>query len=119
MRETLMEVGRTIPATGRLLYRLGRDERVEGRHRAAVAAALVYAVLPVDVLPDRIPFIGKLDDVVIVAAALEALFEAAGDDVLREHWTASDGSLEAVLSTVGTVAGLMPKAARRMLRLGS
>lgn len=119
MKETLTEFARSIPATVRLVYRVVRDERVDDRSRAVVVAAAAYAVLPFDLIPDRIPFLGKVDDLVIVAAALQAVFEAAGDELLREHWDAGDDSLEALLAMVETVAGFLPRPARRFLRIST
>jgi uncharacterized membrane protein YkvA (DUF1232 family) len=119
MKETLMEFARSVPATGQLVYRVMRDDRVDERARTVMVAALGYAVLPFDLIPDRLPVIGKIDDVVVVAAALKGLFDAAGDEILHEHWDAGDGSLEALLSLVETVSGFLPKPARRLLRLGT
>jgi uncharacterized membrane protein YkvA (DUF1232 family) len=116
MRETLTEAARAVPATGKLLYRLVRDERVDERRRFAAVAALVYAVLPFDLIPDRFPVIGRLDDVVIGAAALNALMDAAGDDILAEHWDAAPDSLEALRDGIAVVAGFLPKPLRRVLR---
>jgi uncharacterized membrane protein YkvA (DUF1232 family) len=117
MKETLAEFARSLPATFRLVYRVLRDDRVDDRTRAVVVAAMGYAVLPFDLIPDRFPFIGKVDDLVILAASLQGVFEAAGDEILKEHWDASDASLETLLSAVETLAGFLPKPARRFLRL--
>lgn len=119
MKETLIEFARAIPATAQLVYRLVRDERVDDRARTVMVGALGYTVLPFDLIPDRLPVIGKIDDVVIMAGALSALFEAAGEEILHEHWEASDGSLEALLTLVETVSGFLPKPARRLMRLTS
>jgi uncharacterized membrane protein YkvA (DUF1232 family) len=116
MKDTVVEAARAIPATGKLIYRLVRDARVDDRKRTGVVAALIYAVLPFDLIPDRIPLIGKVDDFVIGAAALQALFEAAGDDILDEHWDASDASLAALRSGIEVVAGFMPRPLRRLLQ---
>ena len=118
MKDTLIEFAQAIPATARLAYRVLRDERVDEKRRAVAVASLGYAVLPFDLIPDRIPLIGKLDDIVVVAAAFQALFEEAGDELLAEHWEGSEGGLEALLSLVEMVGGFMPKPARRLLRLG-
>ena len=119
MKQAISDFARAIPATGRLVYRLVRDDRVDARTRAAVVAALGYTLLPFDLIPDRIPVIGRLDDLVIGAAAIQALFSDAGDEILREHWDASDGSLEALLGVVDTVGSLVPKPLRHLLRLRS
>lgn len=115
MKETVTDALRAVPATGKLLYRLVRDERVDERKRLAAVAALVYAVLPFDIIPDRFPLIGRVDDLVIGAAAIHALLETAGDDILDEHWDASDRSLEALRGAVETIAGFVPKPLRRVL----
>ena len=116
MRETLGEAARAVPATGKLLYRLVRDERVDEKRRLAAVAAFAYALLPFDLIPDKLPLIGRLDDVVIGAAAIHALIEEAGDDIVAEHWDATDSSLEALRSGIEMVAGLVPKPLRRILR---
>ena len=118
MKDTLIELAQTIPATGRLVYRVLRDDRVDEKRRAVAVASIGYALLPFDLIPDRFPIIGRLDDVVVVAAAFQALFEEAGDDLLAEHWEGSEGGLEALLSLVEMIGGFMPKQARRLLRLG-
>jgi uncharacterized membrane protein YkvA (DUF1232 family) len=116
MRDTFSEIARAIPATGKLLYRLVRDERVDEKKRLAAVGAFAYAILPFDLIPDRFPIIGRVDDVVIGAAAILALLEEAGDDIVAEHWDAADSSLDALRSGVEVVAGLVPRPLRRLLR---
>lgn len=117
MKETMVEALTAIPATGKLLYRLVRDERVDERRRAAVLAALAYAILPFDLIPDRFPIIGRIDDLVIGAAALQALMDSAGDEIVAEHWDASPASLEALRSGIDLVAGFLPRPVRHLLRV--
>jgi uncharacterized membrane protein YkvA (DUF1232 family) len=102
----------------KLVYRLVRDERIDERKRAGVLAALAYAALPFDFIPDRFPIIGRVDDLVIGAAALQALFDEAGEEIVKENWEASSGSLDALLGIVDTVSGFMPKPLRRLLQPG-
>ncbi|ASN79909.1 YkvA family protein [Deinococcus ficus] len=52
-----------------LLYAI-RDHRTPGRARGAAALALLYALSPVDLLPDVAPLLGWGDDVVIVPTIL-------------------------------------------------
>ena len=102
MKDTFLEAARAVPATVKLVYRLVRDERIDERKRAGVIAALAYAALPFDFIPDRFPIIGRVDDLVIGAAALQALFDEAGEELIRENWEASSGSLDALLG-IGTL----------------
>ncbi len=115
MMETLVEAARSVPASLQLVYRLLRDDRIDERKRAAVVAALAYVALPFDFIPDRLPIIGRLDDLVIGATALQALIDDAGEAIVREHWEASDRSLEALLGVVATVSSFMPKPLRRLI----
>lgn len=119
MKDTFLEAARAVPATVKLVYRLVRDERIDERKRAGVVAALAYAALPFDFIPDRFPIIGRVDDLVIGAAALQALFDEAGEELVRENWEASAGSLDALLGIVDTVSGFVPKPVRRLFQLGS
>ena len=91
----LREAAEAIPAIARLLGRLARDPRVDRRRRLLAVAALGYAAAPVDLVPDRIPLVGKLDDVVIIGLAIRTLLDGAPDEVVAEHW---DGPSEAPIS---------------------
>ena len=118
MKEAILEMVRAVPSSLQLVFRLLRDDRVDDKKRAGVLAALVYAVLPFDFLPDRFPVIGRIDDIVIGAAALQLLFDEAGEEIIREHWDGSDGGLEGLLGIVETVSSFIPKPLRRLLRTG-
>ena len=115
MREELLETVRALPAGARLVYRLLRDDRVDGRAKAGVAAALAYAVLPIDLIPDRFSVLGRADDVLVAAAAIEVLLEAAGEDLVVEHWDGTEPGLEAVTGLMEALAGIVPRSVRRLL----
>jgi uncharacterized membrane protein YkvA (DUF1232 family) len=104
-----------VPASVKLVYRLARDPRIERKHRVAAGAALAYAVLPFDLIPDRIKVLGKVDDAAVVVVALTRLVEAAGPDLVREHWDADPESLETLLGLLSTAEQFVP----RRLRLGA
>lgn len=108
----LKDVVTTVPAVGKLLVRLVRDERIETKYRVGAGLALVYAVLPFDLIPDRIPVLGKVDDAAVAVLAMTRLLEAAGEDIVREHWDASPGSLDAVLGALAIAGRFVPKRLR-------
>lgn len=69
-----------LPAIWRdikLAARLLREPRVAGWVRAAVPLAVLYVISPVDLLPDFIPGIGQVDDVVLMYAAVRLLIRLA------------------------------------------
>lgn len=53
-----------------LVRRLLRDPRVPRRHRAVLFLLLAYLASPIDLIPDFIPVVGHLDDVLVAALAL-------------------------------------------------
>lgn len=74
-------------------------------HAKAIAgAAALYVASPVDLLPDVVPGVGGVDDLVAVLLAVRRLVTAAGYDVVREHWTGTDDGFGVliVLAGVGT-----------------
>jgi uncharacterized membrane protein YkvA (DUF1232 family) len=93
-----------LPDLGRLLRSLARDPRVPWHAKAIAASAAIYVASPVDLLPDVIPGVGGVDDLLAVLVAVRRLVAAAGYDVVREHWTGTDDAfgLVIVLAGVGT-----------------
>ena len=116
--DSMIALVKDLPHFGRLVYRLARDTRVEMLDKVLVGAALAYAVMPADAIPDPIPFIGELDDVVVVGAALARLIHNCGEDLLHEHWTGDPASLEAALAVVERGASLLPAPLRSLLMAG-
>lgn len=61
-----------------------RDPRTPARSKWLLGAALGYFVLPFDLLPDWLPVIGQLDDVVIVGGLLYLAYRTLPPDVLAD-----------------------------------
>ena len=107
-REALLALPRLV----KLVYRLMRDPRISKRKRIFAVGALGYLASPLDVVPDFIPVIGKVDDVLVVALALRHLLDGADAEVLAEHWDGNDDALEMVNTLIGWIAELVPKSVR-------
>ena len=80
-----------LPNLVRLYWRLLRDPRVSIWPKALLAGALVYVALPFDLIPDTLPLLGEVDDVVIFVAAAHWFFQWCPPDVVREHVAAIGG----------------------------
>lgn len=89
-----------IPDCVILLRRLLADPRVPRRRRLALVLLVGYLVMPVDLVPDFLPVVGQIDDLVIAAVALRYALGGAGPALLREHWPGPERSLELVLRAV-------------------
>lgn len=101
-----------LPNILKLLTRLVTDPRIDRRRRLAAMAALLYAAVPIDLIPDRIPVIGRADDVLVAVLAVRVLLEGAQDDVLAEHWDGPPELLEVFDDLVGWAADLVPRRIR-------
>lgn len=69
----------------RLLWRLTFDKRVPLALRALVPLAILYVLSPVDFIRDRVPIIGRFDDVIVLVLAVLLLTKLAPRHVVDEH----------------------------------
>ena len=105
-----------IPGFAKLLYRLMKDPRVSRLDRALFAFTLGYLFTPVDVIPDWIPVLGSLDDVVLIVITLDRLLYRTDGLVLEEHWDGDPDRLRGILGTLDWATDVIPGWARRVLR---
>ncbi len=119
-RQWWREIALALPNLAKLLTRLARDPRVPPRSKTFAGFMAAYLVSPIDLVPDFIPLIGKTDDILLVAFALNHMLQAAGPEVVREHWDGEDDVLDMILDVVDFAAGFVPRTIRvalnRMLR---
>lgn len=117
-KRTVMDTIRQLPNYVRLLFGLLSDRHVSGFDKALVAAAVVYILTPVDLIPDFIPFLGEVDDVFLLVTALQRLIANAGRRVVLRYWAGDPADLKAMnLRQVLTAAAFfLPRRVRRRLR---
>lgn len=77
--------------------RLRRDPRVPRRARVAVVLAGIWVASPIDLIPEFLPVIGPLDDVVVVALALRYAGRQVPREVLLAAWPGRSALLERLL----------------------
>lgn len=109
---------REIPNFLRLLYGLLTDRRVSNLDKLLVAGAIAYVVMPMDLIPDFIPFIGEVDDVFVIVLALQRLISNAGRAVVADHWMGEPGELSSLNleRVLAACAFFLPRRVRRRLR---
>ena len=86
-----------LPDILRLLWRVIRDKRTPRLVRGGLVAVAAYLAMPFDVIPDWLPVLGQVDDVVVLTVGVRTLLRQVPEPVLREHWTGEKRVLEAVL----------------------
>jgi uncharacterized membrane protein YkvA (DUF1232 family) len=110
---------RQLPQYVRLLGGLLGDKRVSVLDKMLVMGAIAYIVMPIDVIPDFIPFFGEIDDLYLLVMSLQRLVTNAGRTALLAHWTGDPSDL-ADLNLKGALtaaAFFLPKRIRRRLRV--
>ena len=70
---------------GRLVWRLSFDRRVPLVLRLLLPLAIMYAISPIDLIRDRIPYLGRFDDLIFIGLALLFLIKLSPKDVVDEH----------------------------------
>ena len=79
-----------LPNFVRLFVRLFWDRRVSLLAKAVPIAIVLYIISPYDFLPDYVPFLGQMDDIVIIILALRGFIALCPREVVREHVAAID-----------------------------
>jgi uncharacterized membrane protein YkvA (DUF1232 family) len=100
----LRELARFIPDCVTAVRRLRSDPRVPRRAKVAVVLAGLWLASPIDLLPEFLPLIGPLDDVVVVALALRYAARQVPRQVLLEAWPGGTALLERLLGPERTPA---------------
>jgi uncharacterized membrane protein YkvA (DUF1232 family) len=118
-RRTVLYYIRQLPQYVRLLGGLITDKRVSMVDKMLVVGAVAYIVMPVDFIPDFIPFFGEIDDLYVLVLALQRLISNAGRTVLLDHWTGDARDLADInlRSALTAAAFFLPKRIRRRLRV--
>src|SRR6185295_16157291 len=104
-----------IPNLLLLCARLMADPRVPAKERLLVAGAIVYAFMPLDFIPDMLPFVGQVDDAYLIALTLLRLMSVSDPRVVREHWRGGGDVVELIGATALLAGRLLPKRIRRVL----
>ena len=80
------QLARAIPDLVALTRGLLGDPRVPVGSKVLLGVALVWLLSPIDLVPEFIPVLGPLDDVIVVALVLRHLVRRAGPEVVQDHW---------------------------------
>ncbi|MBI4329539.1 MAG: DUF1232 domain-containing protein [Chloroflexi bacterium] len=77
----------SLPIKGKylVLVRLFRDRRVPLRAKLILPAILLYIACPIDLVPDFIPLVGQLDDLLVITLGLGLFLRICPHEVVFEH----------------------------------
>ena len=111
-----LPVASRAPSYGRLIWELVRDERTPAPRKALLAGALGYLVLGRDLIPDEVPILGGLDDLVVVVLAVDLFLAGVPSDVLHEKLDLLGIDRASYERDMAQVRRLMPGPVRRVMR---
>jgi uncharacterized membrane protein YkvA (DUF1232 family) len=80
---------RSLKHDVRALYSASRDPRVPLHAKLLIALIVAYALSPIDLIPDFVPVLGYLDDLVLIPLGVTAAIRMIPPDVLAEHRAAA------------------------------
>ncbi len=94
---TLKELASFLPDCVTTVRRLRKDPRVPRRAKLAVGLAGLWVLSPIDLIPEFLPVIGPLDDVVVVALALGFAARRVPREAIEEAWPGERRLLDRLL----------------------
>jgi uncharacterized membrane protein YkvA (DUF1232 family) len=97
----LAELVRLVPDLLRLVRGLLTDRSAPRGVRLALVVLLAWLVNPIDLIPEFIPVLGPLDDVVIAVLVLRYVRRRLGDDELRRRWRGTAEGYELLRGILG------------------
>jgi uncharacterized membrane protein YkvA (DUF1232 family) len=95
---------RALKRDGHAVYLAARDPRTPWYAKALALAVAGYALSPIDLIPDFIPVVGYLDDVILVPAGIWLVIRLIPADVLAEHRALADAASSRPVNRTATAA---------------
>ena len=112
----LLPIASRAPQYGRLFMDLLLDERVPLPRKAALAVAAGYLAVGRDLIPDNLPLIGGLDDLIVVVLAIDLFLDGVPEDVLDDKLDALGLDRRAFEEDVRRFRRFTPAPLRRIVR---
>jgi len=111
-----MPLASRAPQYARLMLALLVDERTPVQRKAMLAGAAGYILIGRDLIPDDIPILGGLDDLVVVVLAVDLFLEGVPEELLAEKLADLDIDREAFDQDIARIRRMTPGPVRKTLR---
>jgi uncharacterized membrane protein YkvA (DUF1232 family) len=96
------EIIRVIPDVLRLLRSLITDRKVPLDVRVVLVGLVAWIISPIDLIPEFIPVLGPLDDVVVAVVAMRYVRRRVGVADLNDRWTGTPEGFALLTRLIGT-----------------
>jgi uncharacterized membrane protein YkvA (DUF1232 family) len=101
---------------GRLIFELAADGRVPWSRKVVLGLAAAYVVSPVDLIPDWVPFVSRIDDVMVTVLALDLFLDSIPRELMVEKMYALGIDGRDLERDLEAVRRLLPKPVRALGR---
>lgn len=91
-----------IPDVLRLLRSIIVDRSAPPDVRLILVGLVAWIVSPIDLIPEFIPVLGPLDDVVVAIVAMRYVRRRVGVESLRNRWSGTDDGFSLLLRVLGS-----------------
>lgn len=92
-----------------MVARLAVDKRISVKQKAKVAGIIAYLIMPLDIIPDFIPVIGHVDDLVLLVMGLNIILNDTDPKVLEDNWSGEGNVLEHMQKITATAERFLDK----------
>jgi uncharacterized membrane protein YkvA (DUF1232 family) len=111
-----MPLASRAPLYARLMLALLVDERTPAARKALLAGAAGYLLVGRDLIPDSVPVLGGLDDLVVVVLAVDLFLEGVPDELLDEKLAELEIDRVAFDQDIARIRRMTPGPVRKTLR---
>jgi len=87
---------------------VAQDERIPERDKKIVLACLALIASPIDIIPDWIPILGIIDDIVLLAIVLDYFFDVLDQEILLTHYPYGMKSFTMIRKLARTITWMTP-----------
>jgi uncharacterized membrane protein YkvA (DUF1232 family) len=100
---------RALPDLVRLIARLVGDPLLPRAAKIALGAAMVYLASPIDLIPDFVPLVGYLDDLLLAALLVDGILNWVDRALVLKYWPGTADSLERLARVARMLAVWVPR----------
>ena len=107
LSERIADLGHRLAVEAHAAWLAARDSRTPPLARLLAVAVAAYALSPIDLIPDFIPVLGWLDDLILVPIGLWAVRRLIPDPLWADRHAAAEAASERPSSRAGMIAILL------------
>jgi len=98
-----------LPRLARMIASLVSDSEVPAAAKVALGAMALYLASPIDLIPDFIPLLGYLDDLLLAALLVDGMLNWVDRGLVLKYWPGSPDSLERLARAARMLAVWVPR----------